>query len=275
MRRLIASFLLLLAPFSNAWSISVADLPAQLQACIGSNECSVNVSAPVVTIGNMEAYLFADNLTGTPVTGFALRYSLQPPSARYSNDQLQLPFLGDVWLTVQDSYDLAGNANRMTIYTDTVTPQPGNLLLGDSNGLDIAIDLTNDALLNGAGTESIFFIDANYNTQMQGNMRLLGDIDQDALSLCLAEECGASALLNLVYLQYLDQGNGQARLQFNPNDPRARLYEIINGYFVDPAYAGSVDRQSYYVAAVPVPATVWLMLSGLLVLSARLRRVSD
>jgi len=117
MRRLFASLLLLLAPFSNAWSISVTDLPAQLQACMGSHDCVVDTSSPVVTMPALEIYRFYDNLSGTPATGYALRYSLLPPSGAYDYNTLASPYAGEVWLTLQDSYDLIGGANRVTVYT--------------------------------------------------------------------------------------------------------------------------------------------------------------
>lgn len=273
MPRYVTLILLLLAPFGKVWSLPVSALPGQLQDCMFSNfTCVVGLTAPVFSTGNMEAYFYIDLSSGADTTGYALRYTLTPPSGRYSFDQQLLPFAGDVWLTVQDTYDLAGDSNRITIYTDTVSPQPTNLLFGDSNGLDIAIDLTNDALLSGAGTERTFFIDSNFNSEIQGNMRLLGDFGQDALSLCLAAGCGSSAVLSLIYLQYQDLGNGQAQLFFNPNDPRALLYEIVTGYDEAPENGGSLDSQSFYV--VPLPAPVWLMLSGLALLGGTVRRVS-
>lgn len=273
MRRLFVPLLLLLAPCQYAWSIPLTALPAQLQACVGNNTCFVETSAPVVAMGSMEAYLFSDTSSATPITGYALRYSLLHPSARYVNDTMFIPFSGDVWLTVQDTYDLAGDSNRFTIYTDTVKPQPVNLLFGDSNGLDISIDLTNAALLSGAGSQTASFLDLSNGIPSPGNMMLQSDLFGTALLPCLADECLASATLNLVHLNYVDRGNGTADLVFVQADPRTLLYEITNGYFTDPEFGGSVDRQSYYVASVPLPATAWLLLSGLVILGGRMRRV--
>ena len=271
MRRLFASLLWLLAPFGNAWSISVTDLPAQLQACMGSHDCVVDTSTPVVSIGTMEAYRFFDNLAGTPVSGYALRYSLLPRSGLYDYDVLSAPYGGDVWLTVQDTYALAGDSNRVTVYTDTVNPQPVNLLYGDSDGLDVDIDLTNAALLSGAGYE-ITALDYQGNSIYQANMTLLGDTGLGhALLPCLADGCASTATLNLLYLGYVDAGNGSALLAFNPADSRNLLYQITNEYNELPAYGGFDYRQSYY-AIVPVPAALWLFLSGFVMLGVRLRR---
>lgn len=271
MSRYLAVVLLLLAPVGNAWSLPVSALPGQLQACIGDRSCIVDASAPVFATGAMEAYLFADNLGGVPAIGYALRYSLLPPSGVYDFNTLAAPYAGDVWLTVFDSYNLAADSNRVTVYTDMVVPQPGNLL-NDSNGLDIDIDLTNAALLSGAGfVSSGLNVDNQIDTQ--GNIDPQSDFGGSALFFCLAEGCGTSITLNLLYLAFQDQGDGTAALTFNPDDPRSLLYQVISDYNEVPENGGFSIRQSYYVAPVPLPATAWLMLSGLAVLGARLRRV--
>jgi len=276
MRQLFASLLLLLAPFGCARAIALSDLPAQLQACIGSHDCVVDTSSgPVASIGTMESYRFYDNLSGTPTTGYALRYNLLPPSGLYDYSVLGQSYAGDVWLTVQDTYSLAADSNRVTVYTDTVSPLPWNLFYGDSDGLDIAIDLTNPALLSGAGFE-IIGLDNQNGSIYKANMTLLSDSGAgNALLPCLAEGCLSTARLNLLYLSFMDAGNGTATLIFNPADTRALLYQITNQYNESPSNGGFDFRQSYYVATVPVPAAFWLFLSGLVMLGGRLRLFRD
>lgn len=154
-----------------------------------------------------------------------------------------------------------------------MTPIPGNLL-NDSDGLDIDIDLTNAALLSGHGFVNSG-LDLNNNVSYQGNMDLQSDFGGSALLFCVAEGCGTGAVLNLLYLKYLDAGNGTAILAFNPGDTRALLYQVTSEYNEAPDNGGFSYRQSYYVAAVPVPAAIWLFLTGLAVLGGRLRRISD
>ena len=261
MARLLFLVLLLLAPIECVHSISLTDLPLQLQTCIGTGECIVDTSGPVVTIGQMEAYLFANNLKASPVTGYALRYSLLPPSGQTS-DSGSFAYGGDIWLTVQGSYELALDSNPITVYTDKVTPQPTNILFGDSNGLDIDIVMSNAALLSGSGFELVG-LDANNMDTYQANMNLISDFGGNALVPCLAEGCLATAGLNLIYLTYLQSGT-TATLQFNPSDNRGLLYQLTSDYNADPASGGSFLSQTYYVAAVPLPSTVWLFASGLL-----------
>jgi hypothetical protein len=269
MLRLIVLVLLLLAPTEYARSISITDLPSQLQACISSNDCIVDTGGPVVTIGQMEAYSFSDNLQGSPVSGYALRYLLLPPSSEDSSSG-STAYSDDIWLTVQSIYDLSLDSNPVTVYTDTVSPQPNNILFGDSNGLDIDISMTNAALSSGSGFE-LSALDANNIEIYQANMNLQSDMGGNALLPCAAEGCSATADLNLIYLSYVQSGS-TANLQFNPGDSRSLLYELTSGYDEAPENGGYFTSQSYYVAAVPIPAAAWLFGSGLLGLIGISRR---
>jgi len=79
----------------------------------------------------MQAYSFIDDLTGTPVTGYALRYALLPPSGQDSTSSGFTSYTDYVWLTVQDSYDIYyATPKRVTVYTDTISPGPTNWLFG-------------------------------------------------------------------------------------------------------------------------------------------------
>lgn len=257
MPRIIILVLLLFIPIKYARSITVVDLPSQLQACMGSGDCFVDTSLPAFAFGQMEAYSFAGDLQGSLVTGYALRYSLLPPSGENST-----AFGGDVWLTVQSSYDLSLDSNPVTVYTDTVSPQPNNILFGDSDGLDIDISMTNAALLSGSGFE-VIGLDGNNMVVYQANMNLQSDSGGGALLPCAAEGCSATADLNLIYLSYIQAGN-TATLQLNPGDSRSLLYELTSSYDELPENGGYFTSQSYYVAAVPLPAAVWLFGAGLL-----------
>jgi hypothetical protein len=95
--------LLVFASWQPARAITVADLPTQLQACIGSNNCIVDTSVPVAAYGQLEAYLYTD-LAGGDIPG----YTLLPPSGEENIYTGDIPFTGDIWLTVQSSYTLAG-----------------------------------------------------------------------------------------------------------------------------------------------------------------------
>lgn len=261
MQRLIVSVLLLLAPIKYSVSAPVGSLilPSQLHTCVDSSTCFVDTT-PTVTIGQMEAYSFVDNRQGSAVSGYAVRYSLLPPSGENSASGLTA-YSGDIWLTVQDSYDLAADSNPVTVYTDTVSPQPGNIL-SDSNGLDIDIAMTNSALLSGSGFE-VIGLDVNNMSVYQANMHLQSDSGGAALLPCAAADCWATADLNMIYLSYVQSGT-TASLQFNPGDSRGLLYKLTSEYNETPANGGYFTSQSYYVAAVPVPAAALLFGSGLL-----------
>jgi hypothetical protein len=275
MRRILFSALLLFAPFHTVSAITVTDLPGQLQTCIGNSSCAVTTASALVDYGNMQAYAYTDLSGGSPMTGYALRYALTSPSGRNVTDGGFTSYTGYVWLTVYDSYDLSADSNLVAVYTDTVTPTPANLLIGDSNGLDIAIDMQNTALLSGNGYRLIG-LDADLNTIDQGTMTLLGDRGFNALLPCLAEGCSSQATLNLLYLSVVSSG-GIAFLNFNAADTRSLLYQVslYDPYGYDLAtddYTGILDTQSYYINAVPLPAAAWLFGSGLLGLVGITRR---
>jgi hypothetical protein len=230
----------------------------------------VDLAAPAAAMDRMEAYAFTDSSSGTAVNGYALRYSLLPPSGAHVTGAPVEPFTGDVWLTVQSTYDLADDTHRMTIYTDTVTPLPdrnrtSHILPNHTNGLRVAIDLSDDALLSGQGYERI--------DPPAANMTLLSDLEWwggPALLTCLAGGCIGTATLNLIHLRYTDRGDGTAALSFDATAPRRLLYEVTGGdwYYPQPAF---VERWSFFVAPVPAPAASWLFLSAFALLGKRLR----
>lgn len=203
------------------------------------------------------------------MTGFALRYSLLPPSAEIS-DTDSVAYGGDIWLSVQTTYNLSLNSNIVTVYTDKVSPQPSNNILSeDSTGLDTDIAMTNAALLSGSGYEYTA-LDLDNTAIYQANMNLQSDLGGSALIPCATEGCGATADLNLIYFSYTQSGD-TATLQFNPADRRSLLYRLTSGYG-ELGNGGFFSAQSYYVAIVPVPATGFLLGSGLLGLMGISRR---
>ncbi len=259
--------LILLLPFqvSLAASINVTDLPLQLQDCVQTNGCVISAGSSY-SFNGMDAFYYVDDPAGAARTGYAIRYRLTSPSGRYSNSGLSVPFTDYLWLTVYDSYNLAPDAAPLTVYTDTVSPAPGNLMHGDSDGLDISVEMQNAALL-AASAYRLVGLDADLNSIDKGTMSVLGDAGDPALLPCLAEDCYAQARLNLLYLSFSDNGNGIALLTFNAADSRALLYEVrlYDPYGYDPDtmdYTGVLTRQSYYIAAVPLPAAIWLFVSG-------------
>lgn len=272
MSRLIAVILLLIIPVRAVLAISVSDLPVQLQTCIGDASCYLALT-PAADFGNMQAFAYSD----TTASGFALRYTLTSPSGQDVNSGNSVPYTDYLWLTVYNSYDLATNSARVTVYTDTVGPTPANLLIGDSNGLDVDINMDNSALLSASGYRLVG-LDYDLTSIDEGTMRLLGDQGGNALEPCLAEGCYSRATLNLLYLSFTDNGNGSATLAFNPADTRALLYQLqfYDPYGYDPNTmdtTGTLTRQSYYIATVPLPAAYGMFLAGLGLLGLRLRRV--
>jgi len=273
MVKVIAAILLLLGSVRAVLAIPLSDLPSQIQDCVVNGPCSSDFRSPVYDFGNMQAYDYSDGVG----SGYALRYLLTPPSGQDSGDSGFTPYTGYLWLTVYDSYDLTMDAARVTVYTDKVSPTPANLLIGDSNGLDVAIDMQDAALFSSTGYQEVG-LDSDLTSIDQGTMNLLGDQGGDALEPCLAEGCYSRASLNLLYLLYFDNGSGSAILAFYPADTRALFYQLqyYDPYGYDPNTmdtTGTLTRQSYYIATVPLPAALGLFLTGLGLLGLRLRSV--
>lgn len=243
--------------------VSLSDLPSEIQACHISGSCFVSQRSAVDIPGlNASPAMSAYTLIRGSEQKYMLQYNLVPPSG----DSLAIPYTGSVWLEVAQSYNLSSSVPMISIFLDTVSPQPVNLLFGDSTGLDMGIQSSAQGLLTGSLLQSSGC--CNFPSET-GNMTLLGDMGGSALLPCLADGCSSTASLNLLYLQYADIG-GQAVLNFNANDNRGLLFQVRTD---DPYNEFSpVRTQSYYVSAVPVPASLWLLLSGLLSLCGIARR---
>ncbi len=254
MFRRTSAFLLLLFINTGAFAapIQPLTLPGQLQTCVDAGDCFIN-SAATVSIGQMSAYYYEDYRQGGVINGYALRYSLLPPSSETSPSG-QAPYAGDIWLTLRNTYDLTLDSSLITVYTDLVSPQPTNLLV-DSTGLDIDINMSNSALLSGSGYETIGI--SNGIEISTSNMQLLSDQGGGAIPACLSLDCEAGARLNLIYLDFVQNGS-TASLQFNANDNRSLLYQVYDT-------ASLYTSESFYVAPVPLPPALVLFSSGILV----------
>lgn len=266
--RWITLLLVALSSPLHAASVSFTDLPANIQTCHFSGTCFVETRSSTIDIPNttsstdnngvanpyaMNAY----NLFRNGVLKSLLQYHIVAPSG----DSIGIPYTGSVWLEVASSYNLTTGNPVMTLYLDKVTPEPVNQLNGHSNGLNIDISMTSQGLLGGSLNQSIGC--CTFPSE-SGNMVLLGDFGGSALLPCVADGCFSAAQLNLLYLDYRSINN-QAVLNFNPADSRGGLFNITTSF-------ETTRSQAYYVSTVPVPASVWLLLSGLSALSLLIRR---
>lgn len=259
-----------------AIDIDLADLPSDIQACHTARTCFASLTsfADVPNPGSLDANgtynLFSMNAfqvfyPGAGRLDVLARYTLVMPSVELRNDTVQ-SLTGNVWLQIGSQF--TPDVSTATLYLDHVDPMPANFFPGDSDGSDLAFQLSAGALLGGSGYQSVGCCeDPSYT----GNMSVLGDFGGYALAPCVADGCYASARLNLLYLIFSDpDGDGVLQTGINPLDDRGLLFEARS---YDPYggwdYTGSLSSQAFYVTTVPLPPALYLLGSGLLLLAGR------
>ena len=222
--------------------------PAAVASCVANAACS----APAFVAAAADFDIYAWSQDGEP--GYLLRYPLGAGSRENATS-----LAGDLWVGVAQHYDLAAGPHPVALYFDRVDPQPQNLWVGDSDGLDVQLLLPSDALLAGQ---------AHYFLQDQGalvvGMGTLGDrftfsmagLPESFLP-CLASGCAVEAAFVMVGYRYVAAG-GFASLAFVP-ERGGLVYRQRRDYPADPGFGVT---QSF--AAVPLPGALGLLVGGVL-----------
>jgi len=243
----------LLASFSaQAAVLNPADLPGAIQGCEATANCSANTAShldlPGMTAVEVSRY---DAGTGTLTQSWLLRYDLFAPSSNRYWDNYDgtggtttvTPYTGNIWMEAPQLLDLSG-ANLFSVYTDQISPDPdsGNPVPDSTFVFSMA---ALDAMNGGASYYNSGNDGSGAPVIEQGNLGVV-----DGIFTCV--ECGIDVSLNLIGLDY---SSGAASFTA---DGRAQLLQYSD--FFD---TFSSDR-NFYVSPVPVPASVWLFVSGLL-----------
>lgn len=223
-----------------------SELPSAIQSQFGSLVFSSYHTT------NMAAFRYVEN----SVAKWLIRYNVTAPSYEsYSSydswtgmsTSSNTPLTGNLWLTANQSYNLADASHQFTLYTDKVTPTPLHLNFPQTFGL------SSSALLAGNAFYKTYF-DEYWQQQSLSNLNLLPFTD------CI--ECPLDINLNLLMLKYSDVG-GIAQLSFDASDTRNLLYKAIDIH-PDFGTGSSSLTQKYYVQSVPLPTGLWLLASGFL-----------
>ena len=271
------TFCISLFSSANANAIAVlatSDLPAEIQSCFAGGSCtSLSYSSSQTTFQNtfqaenISAYQYKDS----NVDKWLVRYKAFAPShssgdsydspsntyTRYNN-----PLTGNLWLSANQSYDLASSNHLFNLYFDKISPSVSFI-----NGSTFAhFNLTSADLLAGGGYSQI----TNYVTQGS----LVSGPGPDGVSginfwSCI--ECDVTVQFNLAMLNYSNFG-GSAQLSFNPADPQALVFKKNHVYRPDFSPSYSSSEEALYVQPVPLPASFWLFASGLMGLRALTKR---
>ena len=256
--------------------LATNDLPSEIQSCFASGSCTSLYYSPSQTIfqnnfqaANISAFQYMDN----NVSKWLIRYNTFAPShssgSAYdslanTSSSYNTALAGNLWLSANQSYDLASSNHLFNLYFDKISPSISFL-----NGYTSAhFNLTSTDLLAGGGYSQI----TNYGNDTQGS--LISGPGPDGLGInywsCI--ECDVTVQFNLAMLKYSDFG-GLAQLAFNPSDLQALVFKK-NEYHPDFGYGSSASEQALYVQPVPLPASFWLFASGLMGFHALMKRKS-
>lgn len=257
----VASILLLsLSAFPyTAEAITLSELPAAIQSCIGAGNCVVGLG-DAYNSGSASAFLMIDPATGKQ--DWLMRYGLTLPSGESNSEGVQTgTYGGYLWMQVAAAYSASETEHAVTLFLDHVTPAPGSFF-GQSG--DLSLFMTSADLL--AGGAYRIQADPGYGDYDVGS--LTGEIPVP----CLAEGCRIDAQLNLLQLNYANAGASIVMTGFDASDTRGLVYSQGSFYFDgDPPYG---TTQAFYISAVPEPQVSWMVGLGLLAVITAARRGS-
>lgn len=218
-----------------------SELPSAVQSLFGSATFSSFDTTNMAAFGYME----------NSVTKWLIRYNVLSPSyfTNASGGSSTTTLVsGYLWLSANDQYDLTnGNRPTFTLFAEKSSPTSFNSTLPLTMS---AADLTNGSSYEIAG------LDANNQPYGSGSLQISG------LYPCAAQGCQLSAQINLIGLHYYDFGSVAV---LNPGfipDSRSLLFKATNS-FGGLGGPGSLAEAAYYVQPVPLPAGLWLLISGL------------
>ena len=263
---------------ANANAIAVlatSELPAEIQSCFAGGSCiSGSYSSSQTTFqntfqsANMSAFQYRDNF----VDKWLVRYNAFTPShssgnsydsATNTSNSFNNPLTGNLWLSANQTYDLASSNHLFNLYFDKISPS-----ISFGNGSTSAhFNLTSADLLAGGGYSHI---PGNGNTTQGSLVSGPGPDGVGGTNYWSCIECDVTVQFNLAMLNY-SKFFGSAQLSFNPADPQALVFKI-NDYNPFPMNGGKTTEVALYVQPVPLPASFWLLASGLIGLRALTKR---
>lgn len=270
MKKIFAVLLLLFAS-------SASSLPVAIDTCILAGTCSYGGISNAVVIDGTPVWVhnLFDSRSGSMEQKVLMEYQLGASShidnVGYDWDADQTlplqttPITGQVWLEANTSYDLTNPLHALTLYFDQATPSGAPANIWHDSSFPPADEqhllITTGGLLSGTGETYMDCCDwpttppSPFSSTASSNPSLFDSTGNVTLS-CLAEGCGAGAMLSLLGMQYTQAGNN-ALLTINPAEARSLLYFTAGGY-------EGYTHTTYSMSAVPLPSAVWLFGSGII-----------
>lgn len=245
MRKLIPVIFLLCSTQASAiTTVLYSELPLEVRDCFQSNTCFNSVpqssnalSTDLETVGAAAFYYYDVSDTVMPEK-VLMRYELQAPPGTVG---------GIVWLTGNRFYDVVNSD------THDFALHPAPVASGTYPGNSLILRLNDADLLDGSAFKTIMYL--GYPDPLE----ISGDLYTSAFP-CIDPPCRTEDYFNLLHMTY--DANGA--FSFNANDTRSLLYQHRELY--EYAWLGQSDHihdTSLYIQAVPLPASAWLLLSGL------------
>ncbi|MBI3186574.1 MAG: hypothetical protein HYZ31_01730 [Gammaproteobacteria bacterium] len=240
----------LIAGVSHAIPLSTVVLPDAIANC--SNCVILPQSTTDLDYMNVfDMYRF-DTSTGTGTINHLVRYNLSSASALDSTDTMNpepeithMDYTGYIWLEAPGS--LQSLNTQFNIYTDQISPLSWRNGFNSDNTWTFSMNL--DATLAGSGSIAANWSEETWEYIYTGNLSIT-----NGMALCI--ECAASVTLNLVGFEYTNAG----QFIVNPDDPRALLLSY------DDYWDYRYTSRDFFVQSIPVPAAIWLFVSGLVTL---------
>ena len=239
---------------------SASDFPREIQASISAGTCTTP------TIVQQQPTFSAFSYLDDGIEKYLMEFPLASASKELTNFTT-ISLFGSAWISANAVYDLTEERHHFTLYLDRVTPTPTNLWIFDSDGLDVGLSLTTDALFAGGGD----YLFSDYDGKDVFDLSTHGDLPTDQLPFdqgfvpCLDSSCTVGARLNLLNMQYLGAGS-IAVFTFDLTDERGLLYSQYRDYDFDDGWYTS---QSYSVVPEPSVAILSLALFALGVITRR------
>lgn len=258
-------------------------LPVAINDCISNGDCFY-ASGPLpsfsFTIDDklVNAYSIFDVSSGSVVEKVLMEYQLGSNSYNestpydYENNQV-LPAQrnaidGTLWLGVNSQYDLSNPLHELTLYFEDISNTTATDFWSDyeiaSNEQHLMI--STNGLLAGSGetyiqccNEAGLYTPSPFSDTAETHPSLF-DSNADLPVICVADGCDSGAILNLIGLDYVATGD-IAQLVFNSDESRSLLYYTTAGY-------EGYTSNTYAMSDVPLPASLWLFVSGLTTLLA-------
>lgn len=230
---------------------AAVQFPREIADCIDSQDCSL--PQPVVERSGYAAYQYLD--TAHRQVRWLFQYRLGAASMQTSATGTER-LAGSVWVGAAATYHLDDERHYFPLYLDQVAPTPGNVWIGDVDGLDVVLSMPSSDLLAGGSFVRRVLSQEGYHEA--GALGTHGSeefgLNGEGLLPCLADGCAVGAEFNLLHMQFAVSGS-EAALAPVDAESRSLLYAQSRSYTDDLSWNLG---QAYHLVPLPDAGGLWL-----------------